>query len=79
MKSPNAGWPMAACAWIHHAAMGGKAVYAGTVVDKPLLGPWGTEWTTLKLRRLLNTVTAAGYCGATVLWAAGTAFHLLLS
>ena len=75
MKSPNAGWPMAACAWIHHAAMGGMAVYAGKTVEKPLLGPSGTAWTTAKIRDLLTILTVAGYGGACVLLSCGWLFH----
>ncbi|MFW5735581.1 MAG: adenosylcobinamide-phosphate synthase CbiB [Oceanidesulfovibrio sp.] len=37
--SPNAGWPMAAAAWIFGAPMGGGAVYFGRWVSKPVLGP----------------------------------------
>lgn len=61
MKSPNAGWPMAACAWLHGAAMGGRAVYAGTVVEKPVLGPPGVPWTTAKLTVLCATLAKAGF------------------
>ncbi|MBG0775528.1 MAG: cobalamin biosynthesis protein [Desulfovibrionaceae bacterium] len=39
MASPNAGWPMAAAAWIMGAPMGGPAVYFGVAVQKPVLGP----------------------------------------
>lgn len=39
MQSPNAGWPMAAAAWLHHGRMGGPAVYFGKIVEKPMLGP----------------------------------------
>lgn len=70
MKSPNAGWPMAACAWVHGAAMGGKAVYAGAIVEKPVLGPPGTVWTTEKLRDMLGGMTVAAYGGALCLWVA---------
>ncbi|TVM16960.1 cobalamin biosynthesis protein CobD [Oceanidesulfovibrio indonesiensis] len=38
-SSPNAGWPMAAAAWIFGAPMGGRAVYFGEWVNKPVLGP----------------------------------------
>lgn len=68
MKSPNAGWPMAACAWVHGAAMGGRAVYAGTIVEKPVLGLPGTGWTTEKLRSLLTGMTVAAHGGAAFLW-----------
>ncbi len=71
MKSPNAGWPMAACAWIHGAAMGGKAVYDGKIVEKPVLGPPGTCWTTAKLQDLLDGIAISAYVGAVLLWLAG--------
>ena len=74
MKSPNAGWPMAACAWIHGAAMGGKAVYDGKIVDKPVLGPPGASWTTDKLRDLLEAITVSAYGGAALLWLTGCLF-----
>ena len=79
MKSPNAGWPMAACAWIHHAAMGGKAVYAGKIVDKPVLGPPGALWTTTKLRGLCKTIAMTGWISAAVLGALGWLVRSLAS
>jgi adenosylcobinamide-phosphate synthase len=44
MASPNAGWPMAAAAWLCGASMGGRTVYFGREVEKPLLGPAGINW-----------------------------------
>ncbi len=38
-SSPNAGWPMAAAAWIFGAPMGVRAVYFGEWVEKPVIGP----------------------------------------
>lgn len=58
--SPNAGWPMAAAAWLCGAAMGGPAVYFGQAKDKPALGPAGQEWSDGKLRSLLVLCRAAG-------------------
>jgi len=71
MKSPNAGWPMAACAWIYGATMGGKAVYDGKIVDKPLLGPPDTRWTTTTLQNLLDGIAVSAYGGAILLWLMG--------
>jgi adenosylcobinamide-phosphate synthase len=59
-ESPNAGWPMAAAAWLCGAAVGGPASYFGTIKDKPVLGPAGSEWTDEKLSRLLILCRAAG-------------------
>lgn len=39
MESPNAGWPMAAAAWLHGAYMGGPSWYFGELKQKPVLGP----------------------------------------
>ncbi len=49
--SPNAGWPMAAAAWLLGAQMGGKATYFGEEKEKPVIGPVG-EWTSSKLKTL---------------------------
>lgn len=59
MQSPNAGWPMAAAAWMCGAGMGGPAVYFGRAVDKPRLGPAG-QWDGPHLRRLFTLVSRAG-------------------
>jgi adenosylcobinamide-phosphate synthase len=73
MKSPNAGWPMAAFAWACGAAMGGKTVYTGTVVDKPILGPEGELWTAAKLRTLIGLVTRTADTAFIALIVAGVA------
>ncbi|MEF3697273.1 adenosylcobinamide-phosphate synthase CbiB [Desulfolutivibrio sp.] len=59
MASPNAGWPMAAAAWVCGAGMGGAAVYFGQAVDKPRLGPDG-QWDGPHLRLLVRVVSRAG-------------------
>ena len=66
MKSPNAGWPMAATAWIFRGTMGGKAIYAGEIVNKPILGPEGEPWTVKKLEDLLGTISISGFGWAIV-------------
>jgi adenosylcobinamide-phosphate synthase len=58
--SPNAGWPMAAAAWLCGGAMGGPAVYFGVPKDKPLLGPEGAGWTDARLANLMTLCRATG-------------------
>lgn len=67
MESPNAGWSMAAAAWLHRAGMGGPAVYAGKVKQKPLLGPQDQAWTEEKINSLIMHLTAAGILGVLLL------------
>ncbi len=67
MASPNAGWPMAACAWLLGASMGGQASYFGTVVQKPALGPLSGEWTSARIRMLLRLVLVVGLGVALIL------------
>jgi adenosylcobinamide-phosphate synthase len=59
MASPNAGWPMAAAAWLCGAAMGGGAVYFGRVVEKPALGPQDVIWDTIKFGTLYKLVISS--------------------
>ncbi|NMC47962.1 MAG: cobalamin biosynthesis protein CobD [Desulfovibrio sp.] len=58
-SSPNAGWPMAAAAWVCNAGMGGPAVYFGQAVLKPHLGPNG-QWNVHGLHLLLRIVALSG-------------------
>lgn len=51
MESPNAGWPMAAAAWLIGARMGGPTRYFGKVKQKPVLGP-DALWTSNALSSL---------------------------
>lgn len=62
MASPNAGWPMAAAAWLFGASMGGQAVYFGIAVSKPLLGPPGCKWGRVYIRRLITLLIVSGFC-----------------
>lgn len=66
MESPNAGWPMAAAAWLHGAHMGGMACYFGVMKQKPVLGPKDSDatWTYERLTALLRHVRYAGILGA---------------
>lgn len=77
MESPNSGWSMAAAAWLHNASMGGQAVYAGKVKEKPLLGPEGTRWDSAKINALLGHLPLAGLCALVVMWAIYMVFFAL--
>lgn len=59
-ESPNAGWPMAAAAWLCAGGMGGPAVYFGKPKDKPEIGPEGAGWTDARLANLLTLCRATG-------------------
>jgi adenosylcobinamide-phosphate synthase len=67
MESPNAGWPMAACAWLLQGSMGGPAVYFGEAKWKPNLGPEGQDWSPEKLKRLFRLALFAAFLGLFVL------------
>lgn len=69
MDSPNAGWPMAACAWLVQGGMGGPATYFGEVKLKPVLGPEGYVWGLEKLQKLFRLVLLAGFAGVLLLQA----------
>jgi len=58
--SPNAGWPMAAAAWVMDAAVGGPAVYFGEATQKPVLGPHEGRWDVEKSRELFKVLGFAG-------------------
>ncbi|EGB13722.1 cobalamin biosynthesis protein CobD [Pseudodesulfovibrio mercurii] len=64
MESPNAGWPMAAAAWLLEGRMGGPTVYFGKIKDKPVLGPVGTVWDRARLHRLFRLVRKSGNLAA---------------
>lgn len=86
MESPNAGWPMAAAAWLHGRRMGGPTTYFGQTKDKPVLGPRGEcgdearptaqpeaqapGWDAVSVRALLRHVRAAVLLGCAVMWGA---------
>jgi adenosylcobinamide-phosphate synthase len=77
MSSPNAGWPMAAAAWLLGSGMGGPAVYAGVLTQKPRLGPDKAPWTAEQLRRLLKLTRCAGFLAAGTLWCVALALAVL--
>lgn len=60
MESPNAGWPMAAAAWLMGGQMGGPTVYFGETKDKPVLGPQGHPWDKPKVKLLFTLVRKTG-------------------
>lgn len=68
--SPNAGWPMAAGAWLCNAGMGGQTVYAGILVDKPIMGPSGRRWDAKRFSALRRLVLATGLLVAMTMLAA---------
>jgi adenosylcobinamide-phosphate synthase len=67
-ESPNAGWPMSSAAWLLGATMGGKAVYFGEAKEKPVLGPEGELWSSLKIKRLLRLICFSGLICAVLLY-----------
>jgi adenosylcobinamide-phosphate synthase len=64
MESPNAGWPMAAAAWLLGGQMGGRAVYFGQAKDKPVLGPHGAVWDKGMIRSLISLCSSTGTLAA---------------
>jgi len=58
--SPNAGWPMAAAAWLCGGSMGGQDRYFGVQAQKPLLGPAGQPWDETRLAKLRLLVPVSG-------------------
>lgn len=68
MESPNAGWSMAAAAWLHGAPMGGPAVYAGKLKEKPRLGPESGAWDFAKISALGRHLLLSGLLSALALW-----------
>ena len=66
MESPNAGWPMAAAAWIIGGTMGGPTVYFGKIKDKPILGPVGRKWDAHMINDLLSLCFRTGVIAACV-------------
>jgi adenosylcobinamide-phosphate synthase len=77
VESPNAGWPMAAAAWLLRASLGGPAVYFGVVKEKPVLGPQEGEWDDLLLEVLFRLILWSGVVCALILYVAGFGFRIL--
>lgn len=74
MESPNAGWPMAACALAVGASMGGEALYFGQVRQKPRLGPAEGHWNKKAIQNLFRLTLTIGLLwtvmGSAALWMA---------
>ena len=70
--SPNAGWPMAAAAWLFNGKTGGPTVYHGQVVQKPVMGPNRGRWTVAGTAALIRHARLvgmlAGVLGTALLW-----------
>nr|WP_321514280.1 adenosylcobinamide-phosphate synthase CbiB [uncultured Pseudodesulfovibrio sp.] len=64
MESPNAGWPMAAAAWLIGGQMGGPTMYFGALKDKPILGPSGKLWDKAMIRALISLCDRTGTIAA---------------
>lgn len=60
MSSPNAGWPMAAAAWLCDGSMGGETIYFGTAIQKPAMGPASKPWTAASVGILYRLVLSSG-------------------
>ncbi|MFP5221799.1 MAG: adenosylcobinamide-phosphate synthase CbiB [Acidobacteriota bacterium] len=60
MSSPNAGWPMAAAAWLCDASMGGETIYFGAAIQKPEMGPGCKPWTADNVGILYKLVLSSG-------------------
>ena len=71
--SPNAGWPMAAAAWLFNGKTGGPTVYHGQVVQKPVMGPEQGRWTVAGTAALIRHArlvgVLAGVLGTALFWA----------
>lgn len=61
MSSPNAGWPMAAAAWLCGRRMGGPATYFGEAVMKPVLGGDTANWACQDVESLLRLILLSGF------------------
>jgi adenosylcobinamide-phosphate synthase len=64
--SPNAGWPMAAAAWLCGGSMGGPTVYFGKMVEKPRLGPQHGLWDANRFSLLSRLVLLTGFIVAVI-------------
>ena len=73
--SPNAGWPMAAAAWLFNGRTGGPTPYHGQMVQKPVMGPDQGRWTVAGTAALIRyarwTGITAGILGTVLFWSAG--------
>ncbi len=65
LESPNAGWPMAACAWVFSSFMGGEVIYFDKKKVKPYIGGRG-EWNIYKIEELINFLFLCGLLSSTI-------------
>ena len=72
MDSPNAGWPMSACAHVTGVSMGGPTRYFGEIKDKPFLGPQGVPWSSERIRGMMRTLLLAALLCTVALTGAGS-------
>lgn len=79
--SPNAGWPMAAAAWICGGSMGGPDRYFGRVIEKPRLGPAGGNWDAARLSSLFRLCRRAclGLAAALLFLQVAVSFHVVFN
>ncbi len=78
MQSPNSGWPMAACAWLLGAGLGGPTQYFGAMVAKPWVGKSPIkDWNERKLQALAQLVKVTAYVSFIVLLGTWCVLYLL--
>ena len=75
--SPNAGWPMAASAWLFQGRAGGPTAYHGNVVQKPLMGPEHGVWRHGNTAALISHLRVAGLTGGALSFAVILGISLL--
>ena len=61
--SPNAGWPMAAAAWLFGGRTGGPTVYKDILIHKPLMGREDGAWHYANTAALIRHVRRSGVLG----------------
>ena len=80
IASPNAGWSMAASAWVMGACLAGPAVYFGEMVQKPWLGDpelLGRRWDAPRIAALNDLIRDTGFVLTAMLCAAGALLSVM--